>query len=154
MMAEEAWALGETKGPGGEPQICHLAAVCAREVSWGNDRQELCMCVCSATSVVSNSMTPCPAARQAPPSMGFSRQEYWSGLPCPPPGDLSDPGIEPASLSLLHWQVCFLPLAAPYFGRESILLSVFTHRPDKCYLIFLTFTMTCLNLCCERGLLD
>ena len=30
--------------------------------------------------------------------MGFSRQEYWSGLPCPPPGDLPDPGIKPASL--------------------------------------------------------
>ena len=34
-------------------------------------------------------------AHQAPLSMGFSRQEYWSGLPCPPPGDLPDPGIEP-----------------------------------------------------------
>ena len=33
----------------------------------------------------------------APPSMGFSRQEYWSGLPFPPPGDLPDPGIEPES---------------------------------------------------------
>ena len=32
-------------------------------------------------------------------SMGFSRQEYWSGLPCPPPGDLPDPGIEPKSLT-------------------------------------------------------
>ena len=30
-------------------------------------------------------------------SMGFSKQEYWNGLPCPPPGDLPDPGIEPAS---------------------------------------------------------
>ena len=39
------------------------------------------------------------AAHQAPLSMGFSRQEYWSGLPCPPPGDLPDPGFEPASLS-------------------------------------------------------
>ena len=38
------------------------------------------------------------AARQAPLSMGFSRQEYWSGLPCPPPGDLPDPGIKPQSL--------------------------------------------------------
>ena len=37
------------------------------------------------------------AARQAPLSMGFSRQEYWSGLPCPPPGDLPEPGIKPAS---------------------------------------------------------
>ena len=36
-------------------------------------------------------------AHQAPLSMGFSRQEYWSGLPCPPPGDLHDPGIKPAS---------------------------------------------------------
>ena len=34
-------------------------------------------------------------AYQAPPSMGFSRQEYWSGVPLPSPGDLSDPGIEP-----------------------------------------------------------
>ena len=32
--------------------------------------------------------------------MGFSRQEYWNGLPCPPPGDLPDPGIEPVSLTL------------------------------------------------------
>ena len=38
-------------------------------------------------------------ARQAPLSIGFSRQEYWSGLPCPPPGDLPDPGIEPVSLT-------------------------------------------------------
>ena len=36
-------------------------------------------------------------ALQAPLSMGFSRQEYWSGLPCPPPGDLPHPGIEPES---------------------------------------------------------
>ena len=37
------------------------------------------------------------AAHQTPLSMGFSRQEYWSGLPCPLPGDLPDPGIEPVS---------------------------------------------------------
>ena len=37
-------------------------------------------------------------ALQAPLSMGFSRQEYWNGLPCPPPGDLPHPGIEPVSL--------------------------------------------------------
>ena len=39
-------------------------------------------------------------AYQAPPSMGFSRQEYWSGLPFPSPGDLPDPGIEPGSPTL------------------------------------------------------
>ena len=41
--------------------------------------------------VVSDSATPWTVARQAPLSMGFSRQEYWSGLPCPPPGESSQP---------------------------------------------------------------
>ena len=43
-------------------------------------------------------VTPWTVAHQAPLSMGFSRQECWSGLPYPPPGDLPDPGIESASL--------------------------------------------------------
>ena len=43
-------------------------------------------------------VTPRTVAGQAPLSLGLSRQEYWSGLPCPSPGDLSDPGIKPASL--------------------------------------------------------
>ena len=41
--------------------------------------------------------TPWSVAHQAPLSMGFSRQEYWSGLPFPSPGDLPDPGTEPGS---------------------------------------------------------
>ena len=45
-------------------------------------------------------VTPWTVAYQAPPSMGFSRQEYWSGLPFPSPGDLPDPGIEPGSPTL------------------------------------------------------
>ena len=44
--------------------------------------------------------TPWTVAYQAPLSMGFSRQEYWSGLPFPSPGDLPDPGIEPRSPAL------------------------------------------------------
>ena len=44
-------------------------------------------------------VTPWTIARQTPPSMGFSRQEYWSGVPCPPPGDLPDPGTESTSLT-------------------------------------------------------
>ena len=46
-------------------------------------------------SVLSDSVTLWTAAHQAPLSMGFSRQEYWSGLPCPPPGHLLNPGMEP-----------------------------------------------------------
>ena len=49
---------------------------------------------------MSDSVTPWTAIRQAPLSMKFSRQEYWSGLPCPPPGDLPDPGIKPRSPAL------------------------------------------------------
>ena len=43
---------------------------------------------------------PCTVAHQAPLSIQFSRQEHWSGLQCPPPGDLPDPGIEPRSPAL------------------------------------------------------
>ena len=54
-------------------------------------------------------VTPWTVARQAPLSMGFPRQEYWSRLPFPAPGDLPDPGIKPASPgwqvdSLLTWK--------------------------------------------------
>ena len=66
--------------------LSHLLCVC------------VCVCVCEVTSVMSDSATLWTVARQACPSMGFSRQEPWSGLPCPPPGDLPDPGIEPESL--------------------------------------------------------
>ena len=52
-------------------------------------------------------------ARQAHLSMGFSRQEYWSGLSCPPPKDLPDPGIESASLVSPELTGRFLPLAPP-----------------------------------------
>ena len=52
------------------------------------------------------------AAQQAPLCMGFCRQEYWSGLPFPLPGDLPNPVIKPASLNVyLHWQAAYLPVA-------------------------------------------
>ena len=50
--------------------------------------------------VMSDSVTPWPVALQAPLSMGFSRQEYWNGLPFPPPGNLPVSGTEPASPAL------------------------------------------------------
>ena len=57
------------------------------------------MHTCYVASAVSDSATLWTIAHQAPLSMRFSRQEYWSGLPCPSPGDLPNPGIEPASLT-------------------------------------------------------
>ena len=54
--------------------------------------------------------TPRTVAHQAPLSMGFSRQEYWSGLPFLPPGDIPDPGIKPTSPGSPAPQVDSLPL--------------------------------------------
>ena len=62
---------------------------------------------------MSDSETPQTVARQAPLSMGFSRQDYWSGLPFPSSGDLPNPGTKPGLLCLLHWQPCSLPLVPP-----------------------------------------
>ena len=61
-------------------------------------------CVLSHFDCVQLFVTPGTVAYQAPLSMGFPRQEYWSGLLCPPPGDPPNPGFEPPSLCLLHWQ--------------------------------------------------
>ena len=55
--------------------------------------------VLSCFSCVQACATLWTAGHQAPVSMGFSRQEHWSGLPCPPPEDLPDPGTEPTSLT-------------------------------------------------------
>ena len=58
----------------------------------------VCVCVRSCFSHVQLFVTLWIIARQAPLSMGFSRQQYWSGFPCPSPGHLSNPGMEPASI--------------------------------------------------------
>ena len=75
-------------------------------------------------SVSAKSLQPCltvtlwTIARQVSLSMGLSGHRYWSGLPCPHPGDLADPGVEPASLtSTCIGQVGPLPLAPP--GRPA-----------------------------------
>ena len=62
-------------------------------------------------------VTPWTVAHQAPPSMGFSRQQYCSELPCPPPGDLPDPGVEP------------LCLASPALAGEFVTTSTTLEAP-------------------------
>ena len=68
---------------------------CKRSQAW-NEKVKV-----KSLSRVRLSATPWTVAFQVPPSMEFSRQDYWSGLPYPPPGDLPDPGIEPG---LLHYK--------------------------------------------------
>ena len=65
---------------------------------------------------MSNSATPWTVAHQAPPSMGFSRQEYWSGLPFPSPADLPDPGIEPRDRTQVS---CIVDRCFPRWRRVS-----------------------------------
>ena len=85
--------------------------------------------VCRAVlsrSVVSNSSTRWTVARQAPLS-GFSRQEHWSGLPCPPQGDLPNPGLEPRSPTLQEDSLPTEPSGKPLYymnNKEGILLHI------------------------------
>ena len=85
-------------------------------------------------------MTPWTVAYQAPPSMGFSRQECWSGLPFPSPGDLPNPGIEPGSPALQADTLPSEPSGKQRDSREIFLsylqsnesqtsMELFTHNP-------------------------
>ena len=81
--------------------------------------------------------TPWIVARQVPLSMEFCRQEYWSGLPCPSPGDFPNPGIEPKSLkspalagkyftTSATWEA-FSLLGIPYFSSVQFIRSVVSY---------------------------
>ena len=65
--------------------------------------------------------TPWIVAYQAPPSMGFSRQECWSGLPFPSPGDLPDPGIKPRSPALQAEVLHLSHQGSPYINYIAFL---------------------------------
>ena len=80
------------------------------------------VCVCS---IVPNFATSWTVALQAPLSIGFSRQEYWSGLPFPTPGHLPDPGIEPSSLVSPVLAGGFFTTEPP---RSDSILSLVGHR--------------------------
>ena len=64
--------------------------------------------------------TPRTVAHQAPLSMGFSTQEYWSGFPCPPPGDLPNTGIKPACLRSPALAIRFFTTSATWEALQSL----------------------------------
>ena len=88
------------------------------DILHGNMNMKKYVCMYSSSSVHSQSCltfsTPWTVVHQAPLSMGFPRQEYWSRLPFPPPRDLPDLGIKPMSLCILHCRkrallvICFM----------------------------------------------
>ena len=100
--------------------------------------------------------TPWTVACQAPLSMGFSRQEYWSKLPCPLPGDLPNPRIEPASLSspalaggfftsstiwetLMIWQTIFFTHNTNEKVMWQLKGSLHKRQPHSAYALFFAF---------------
>ena len=83
------------------------------------------MCVLSHIQLVATCWT---VNRRALLTVGFPRQEYWSGLLCSPPGDLPNRGLNPGLLHLLHWQADSLPLS--HLGLKILQCVSFVHR--KC----------------------
>ena len=71
--------------------------------------------------------TTCTVAYQAPPSMGFSRQEYWSGLPFPSPGDFPNPGIEPGSPIVRADTLPSEPPGKPWLSYLDLILPTFNY---------------------------
>ena len=80
-------------------------------------------------------------ACQAPLSMGCSRQEYWSGLPCPPPGDLSDPGIESMSLTSPA-------LAGKFFTTSTTWEAIYIHENSLILRINFKYWLYFKIICC------
>ena len=84
-------------------------------------------------------------AHQAPPSMGFSRQEYWSGLPFPCPGDLPDPGIEPTSPVFLAWAGGFLTTSTTWTTAINALAQIlFTGSVSSLQVLCALFLKACI----------
>ena len=113
------------------------------------------MRACSVTSVVSNSVIPWTIAFQALLSMGFSQQEYWSGLPCPPPGHLPDPGIklvfsalQEDSLPLSHLGsplLLFSPTLCDFMDHSSLGFPVSHYLPEFAQWTFMSIELMMLS---------
>ena len=99
--------------------------------------------LCCAHSCPTHLVTPWTVACHASLSMEFSRQEYWTGLPCPTPGDVPDPGIKPVSLASPALAVDSLPLhhlGSPFqtFGLLKLVINLGSNfgSNSECKLFF------------------
>ena len=97
-----------------------------------DQNSSLDVCVLSRFSRVQLLVTPWTVAHRNPLSMGFPRQEYWSGLPFPTPGDLPNPGIELECLMSPYWQAGSLPPAwMIQYKAPPTVLSLTPMHPTK-----------------------
>ena len=97
-----------------------------------------------SVSVIAISWT---VARQVPLSTGFSRQEYWNGLPYPPPGDLLDPGIKPTSLTTPALTGRFFTTSATWEAPKKIP----TQGSNLCLLLCRQILYCCATPFCSNG---
>ena len=125
--ALEAWSLNHwtarevpTKGPLDSAQQGFFPAWRGRTISTALHSTH----ACKVTSVVSDSATPWTVAHQTPLSMGFSRQEHWSGLPFPIPGDLPSQGMEPESPVSPALASGFLTTSATWEAQGTLKLAL------------------------------
>ena len=107
--------------------LIFVSIVCAFDI--------ISICMLNNLSCVWLLATLWTVAHQAPLCMGFSRREYWSGLPCPPPGDLSNLGIKPTSVISPALALGLLPGAPP--GKPKYLYS---HCQNQCINFSPTFS--------------
>ena len=124
-----AWRILWTEEPGGLLSIGSQSWTRLRRLSMHTCMQpHSCLCKAPSSLLVmrgcmhAKSLQSCPTLVtpmdcSPPESMGFSRQEYWSGVPCPSPAGLPNPGIKLASLSFPTWEAGSLPLVPP--GKPS-----------------------------------
>ena len=101
------------------------------------DPSEVCSlrCVCVCAQLCPTLCDPWTVAHPAPLSMGFPRQEYWSGLPFPSPGFFPTQGLHLCLPHLLHWQASFYHCAtwkAPVVSGCSVIQSCLTLQPHDC----------------------
>ena len=121
---------GDRPNPGIKPMSLMPPALTGgfftTSATWEAIKVQLLLLLLSRFSRVRLCATPWTAAHQASPSLGFSRQEYWSGPPCPPPGDRPNPGIKPTSLmspalagrffsTSTTWEAQYYTHGHPYF---------------------------------------
>ena len=124
--------MGETSCPGKQPPQIIIVNRGYNALIGNKEKRK------SESEAAQSCPTLCdPMDYEVPPSVGFSRQEYWSGLPFPSPGDLPNPGIEPGSLVLQVWDFTVSATReAQATGKRTckiLLKGGFTGRMELCY---------------------
>ena len=113
----------------------------------------VCVCVCVCVHALCAQLlqlclfvTLWTIAHPAPLVMGFSREEHWSGLPCPPPGALLNPGIEPAFLMSPALADRFFTTSTTWEAQIYICIYIYTHIYGINTYTYI-WTQLCLNIC-------